>query len=148
MHRRDRGGRELRVGVVCLDGGIVPRLDLAFEDAADDLRSEVQCGDAGKVEDDGDGADVDGNFNDGTLAGCLGLGQFGVVKEGVRAGKLEAAGDELLAAAARTHRVIVDRRIGVGGLESLFPGGDGRLLGTGAAGVKRARQFGRSGGVR
>ena len=133
---------QLGVGVVGLDRRVVPLGDLALEDAADGLGREVQLVDAVEVVDDGDGADVDRDLDDVALAALLGLGELLVVQVGVRTGDREAAGDELLAAAARADRVVVDGDVGVRGLEVLLPGGDCGLLGARSAGVQRAGHLG------
>src|SRR4051812_40201171 len=142
VDRVDLGRRELGVGVVGLDGRVVPRLDLAGEDPGDGLGGEVELVDAFEVEDDGDRAHVVGDL-DGVGAAALlrgvDLTLLGV-ERGVGPGEVDATGVELLDTGTRAGRVVVDGDAAVRLLEAGSPGVHGGLLGAGPGAVELARE--------
>ena len=128
------------------DGFVVPVGDVAGEDARDGRAVEVQLVDALEVEGDGDGRDVDRNFDDvvrGAGAEAARGDLFGV-ERAVRADEVGRAGEEVLAAGARAGGGVVHRGVGVRRLELGDPGLLSGLLRRGAGGLDHAGERGRS----
>ncbi len=130
------------------DRRVVPLLDLLVEQVGDDAGRQLQLVDALEVVDDGDGADVERELDDvAALAAGLAGGDLLVLERRVGAGERQPAGQELLPAAARAHRVVVDRDVGVGLGEAGAPGLHRGLLGAGAATVQGAAELRGGAGV-
>jgi hypothetical protein len=108
VHDDDVGRRQLQVGVQRLDGGVVPLLDLAEEDFGQDLARQLQLArfDAVDVH-HGHGAADDGRELQQTV-----LFQVSCLHGIVRGAEIDGLGDDLLLAAARTDRLVVDRVVG------------------------------------
>src|SRR5918997_1554949 len=121
VHRGDRQVGQGRLGVVRGERRVVPLRDLLVEDAGDDLGGEVELLDSLEVVDHRDRRDVVRQLEDLTTgAALLRGGQLLLVERGVGAGEVGAARDELLAATAGAHRVVVH---GHAGLHTRVAGG-------------------------
>src|SRR4051794_5657629 len=142
VHGGDRRAGQLRVRVVGLDRRVVPGGDRPGEDLGDRVGRQVELVDAREVVDDGDRRDVVRQLEDlAAGAAVLGLRDLVVAEVGVRAGEVDAAGQELLAATAGAHRVVVHRDVGLLLAEPGGPALHGRLLRTGTRTVQGAAQL-------
>src|SRR5262249_29461899 len=149
MDRRDLRAWQAHTRIVRLDGRVVPGCDLALEDLRGRVRAELQVVDALEVVDDRDRRDVVRDLNQ--LAGRAALRRLRHlirVERRVAAGEGGlAAGDELVAAAARPDRVVRDRGAGVLILELGGPGLLRGLLRARAGAGQVARDAGRAAAV-
>src|SRR5690606_35714507 len=133
---RDRRVGELDALVLRGDGLVVPRRDLAGEDARDGLGVEVERVDARQVEGERDRRDVGRDLDDAVGGAGLEAALELLRRERtVGADEVGGARDEVVAARARAGRLVADRRVGVLLLEGR---GERGLRGRLRRGARRA----------
>ena len=110
MHRNDVEVRKLNVGVVSLDGLVVPLLDVASEDLREGVGRELEILHAVELVDNRDRGDVDGDVESlAAEATILRLGNLFILEVGIRAGEVGGGSEELLATLTRANSVVGHR---------------------------------------